>query len=577
MIDAQCGSVVVYNGEIYNYTALRQTLSDEGIGFHSDTDTEVLLKAYRFWGDSAVQKLRGMFAFALWDAPNAQLHLVRDRMGIKPLYWYEHNSAQGKTILFASEVRALLASGLVPHRIDPVGLASYLWHGFVIEPRTLVAGVEALPAGQTLSIDTGTMQRTTRQYWHLPQPSESQPGHQDGKSLLHASVQEHLVSDVPLGVFLSGGIDSSAIAAQATQREGQRVCTFNIGFEEEGYDESEHARAVAKALGTEHRTETLSQQQFAAQLPEALASLDQPTFDGLNTYYVSRAAREAGLTVALSGAGGDELFGGYRTFQALPRAASALRWAQCLPDGWRDRLARMIARGRFGSNGRVPPQVGLAKLPAAVRTTGQLGALYQLAYALFTPEFYDQLLANEATFNPDWPGVPKETASQWADYTQAGPTPHAIANLELSSFVGQRLLRDTDSTAMASSLEVRVPMLDHRLIEHLGQLSCRDRFRPLGRKALLRQWALDDLDPRLFNRKKNGFVMPFDRWCRQALRLQVQTMLCNRELCKRVGLNPTPVAKLWQAFDEGAPGLYWSRIWAIFVLLWWCQAYDMRL
>lgn len=361
MVDPGSGSVLTFNGEIYNFRALRDELTAAGCVFRTQSDTEVILQAYVAWGPDAVRRLRGIFAFAIWDPRQRQVHLARDQLGIKPLYWARRNG----TLYFASELRALLAGGQ-PRRIDPQGIASFLWQGFVNGPGSIVEGVNLLPAGSTLTLSAGE-EPVQRSYWQLP---AARPGTVTREELHHAlreSVRLQLVADVPLGIFLSGGIDSSAIAALACEVGSGDVHTFNIGFDEAQLDESRHAAEVARALGTSHQSLRVSGSDFEQVLPAALGSIDQPTFDGINTYLVSRAVREAGMTVALAGTGGDELFGGYRSFVDLPRM-------QRLPElAPLDALAGLLARGATRAAlamGGVPPQpAGETSRMRCVRTT----------------------------------------------------------------------------------------------------------------------------------------------------------------------------------------------------------------
>jgi asparagine synthase (glutamine-hydrolysing) len=310
MHDAQSGLTTVFNGEIYNFAVLRTELEGLGYTFRTRTDTEVLLKAHAAWGDGAVERLRGMFAYALWDTKRRRALLVRDRLGIKPLYFAQ----SGQTLFFASEVRALLATNLVDRKLDPVGLGSYWWNGFVVGPDTIIQGVELLPAGSMLSVFESGKREATR-YWRQPPADGIGDDTTELQQRLLESVSMRLVADVPLGVFLSGGVDSSALAALASRVSDAPVQTFNISFDETEFDESVYAARVAKSIGSEHHDIRLTEQHFASQLDGALGSIDQPTFDAINTYFVNRAVREAGLAMALSGIGGGDLFGGYASFR----------------------------------------------------------------------------------------------------------------------------------------------------------------------------------------------------------------------------------------------------------------------
>lgn len=565
MHDPVTGNTVCFNGEIYNFRSLRAELEAEGSVFTTKTDTEVILKAYARWGDACLTRLRGMFAFALWDARTRRTLLARDRLGIKPLYVADLGGTT-RVLQFASEVRALLAGGLVSARIDPRGLETYLWNGFVTGPCTLIQGIRSLGRGCRMWVsDTGEILEEER-FWTLPAP-----GNGDAERLgcvLTEAVELHLTSDVPLGVFLSGGIDSSVLAALATKASRCRIRTFNISFDEAEYDESLHAREVAEQLQTDHVEIRLTQERFARDLHDSLASLDQPTFDGINTYFVSRAVREAGITVALSGAGGDELFGGYRSFVDIPRAS---RWARSLaafPEPLLRGLAAGVARAKLGRAGSVPPQTRWGKLGDALSTRGRLMDLYQVSYGLFSSSFIEELRASPASGETDF-GLTNERRAELAAALYGVGELQSISLLELACFVGERLLRDTDTTSMANSLEVRVPLLDHEVVEAATAVASDARYQPLGRKQLLRDIGLGGLDRSQFERKKAGFELPLEPWSKASLSGEIESCFGDATRMAAVGVDPTAVGRLWSAYKSGAPGLYWSRIWALFVLADW--------
>ncbi|HEV8534273.1 MAG TPA: asparagine synthase (glutamine-hydrolyzing) [Candidatus Limnocylindria bacterium] len=574
MTDPETGNVVVFNGEIYNFGALRRELEQCGARFRSRSDTEVILKAYARWGAESLSRLRGMFAFALWDARRSTLLLARDRLGIKPLYLCSVGWPGGsRTLLFASEVRALLASGLIEREIDPVALASYVWNGYVIGPTTIVRGVELLPAATSAIATQDGALPASRRYWHLPAASFPPGRKEEVREQLSAAVSMHLISDVPLGIFLSGGIDSSAIAALAVRSGSAHVRTFNIGFDEAAFDESRHARAVASALGTEHHETRLSKDTFRQQLPDALASLDQPTFDGINTYFVSRAVREAGLTVALAGTGGDELFGGYYSFRDVPWAAAWSHRFSAFPPELLRRLANSLTRvAAFRS--AMPAQTRWGKLGDALAARGELLDTYQVTYALFSSDFARQLLKLDVD-GALYMGLPTDVARELRQSIAGSRPLAAVSTLALWCFLGERLLRDTDAASMAASLEVRVPFLDHEVVAAAAALDDTDRFQPLGKKQLLRDIALKDVDPALFDRPKSGFVLPIDRWARDVLKDEMTTALRDPSFCEAAGLDAGAVGRLWSAFLKRAPGLYWSRVWAVYVLGWWCRQHRM--
>jgi asparagine synthase (glutamine-hydrolysing) len=389
-------------------------------------------------------------------------------------------------------------------------------------------------------------------------------------TVLEEGLKLHLASDVPLAVFLSGGIDSSVVANLAQLSVDSPVHTFTLAFEEHELNEGPIAKRIAAAIGTRHHEEVLTEGRFIGGIEAALDSLDQPTFDGLNAYYISQAIREAGFTVALSGAGGDELFGGYTSYRDLPMLH---RW--CLRAAWMPRSLQ-IAAARLAtwplrcSRGTVPPQTRWAKLPEMVRHGEDLLALYQLAYALFLPGFQRELLAPSfAEALAD--GLPA-AMRQRITAESRGRTPlSAISVMEQRLFLGERLLRDNDVASMASSLEQRVPLVDQVLLESVDGLPDCARYQPLGQKAILRRIGLRGLDPALFERPKSGFVLPFDRWIRRGLKDIMDQTLRDPQAIAPVGLDAAAVERLWRAFLDGAPGMYWSRVWSVYIFIRWCH------
>jgi asparagine synthase (glutamine-hydrolysing) len=595
MVDCDSGCAVTFNGEIYNFPEIRRELEALGESFRSSCDTEVILKAHKHWGIDAVKRFRGIFALALWDPRRPAVHLVRDPLGIKPLYWTilrDHDSGED-VVLFASEVRALLASGVVARRLDPDAVASYLWHGFVVGPSTIVEGIHLLPAASILSVENGgpglgQNAHRTRQYWRMPSSAERRTSVGDLRDEIVKTVRMQLASDVPLGIFLSGGIDSSAVTALASEARPGGVHTFSVGFDVPAYDETRYAQHVADAVGSRHTRCVLTEGHFQEQLPEAFGAIDQPTFDGINTYFVSRAAREAGMTVALAGTGGDEVFGGYPSFVQIPRMVRAAAWLPSLAhagilrralDGALTLGARLLSGLAWGLLGVAPPQTRWGKLADVARAGPDPLGLYQVFYALFTRETQAVLASRpvrEAQRHQRH-GLPAAVAAAWRRSIDGSELRHAVSVLELSSFVGERLLRDTDAASMAVGLEVRVPLLDHVLAETAAGIDPARRFSPPGRKQLLRDVALGRLDAALFDRPKSGFVLPIETWARRRLGPQMQAVLCDPGLARRAGLRGEAVETLWRSFAAGRPGLYWSRIWAIYVLLSWCRTHDVSL
>ena len=570
------GHTVVFNGEIYNFKDLRRELRLDGDDFTSTGDTEVLLRLMVRRGPDGVRQLRGMFAFALWDDRARQLLLARDPLGIKPLYVCRNRNSDGDwSLVFASEVRAILASGLLKQpRLDRRAIRSVLWNGFVSGPATAVEGIECVGAGELWQTHpSGNV--TQRTYWTIPLRNGEAPIDEPQlKDIIADSVARHLVADVPLGVFLSGGIDSSAVAALAQRANTSPVHTFTLSFDEQQYNEGEFARAIAKAIGTEHSEIRLTEAGFAAALETAIDTLDQPTFDGLNSYYVSKAVREAGLTVALTGTGGDELFGGYPSFHAMPMLQEWARRTRLLPARVRMLGAHAVSRVLAGRGRLTPPQTRWAKLPDMVRAGEDITALYQLAYALFLPEFQDQLLRPADGDEMEY-GLTSELSDRVrAEIAGRSPT-SAIGILEQRVFLGERLLRDTDAASMAVSLETRLPLVDSVVAEAVNRLPDPERFEPLGRKSVLRRVGLEGLDPTLFERPKQGFVLPFDSWIRKSLGRDMDDTMRDAQLAQAVGLDGKTVERLWSAYQEGARGLYWSRVWVLYILIRWCHRHRV--
>src|SRR6202011_4842262 len=573
MVDPVTGHVVVFNGEIYNFRELRRRLVAEGQEFQSTGDTAIMLRALRLHGPGAVSWLRGMFAFACWDPKQRRLLLARDPLGIKPLYLARSpNPDAGWSVAFASELRALLASGLLATpRLDRQAVASGVWNGFVVGPGTAVKGVDLLWPGRLLELDGAGKEVRQEDFWRIPDRAPDPAMDENGlAAILEEGLRLHLASDVPLAVFLSGGVDSSAMANLAQRAAQSPIHTFTLAFEEQELNEAPIARRIAAAIGTQHHEVMLTEGHFIENLEAALDSLDQPTFDGLNAYYMSQAIRAAGFTVALSGTGGDELFGGYTSYRDLPILQCWCRRAAQVPRGLQVAAARLATWPLRRSGGAVPPQTRWAKLPGMVRHSDDLLALYQLAYALFLPGFQRELLApGFAEELAD--GLPLAMRQRVIAETRCRTPLSAISVMEQRLFLGERLLRDNDVASMASSLEQRVPLVDQVLFESVDRLGDQARYRPLGQKAMLRKIGLRGLDPALFERPKSGFVLPFNRWIRRGLKDAIDQTLRDPQAIAPTGLDPAAVERLWRALLDGAPRMYWSRVWAVYVFVRWCH------
>jgi len=502
---------IVFNGEIYNFRALRAELERAGVRFRSESDTEVILALWAREGERSLARLRGMYAFALWDGLERELTLVRDPFGIKPLYYERRGDGE---LRFASQVRALEAGG-ASREVDLAGLAGFLLWGSVPEPRTIRASVRALPAGHLLRVRDGVVDEPR------PVPAPGPARESEAGAALAESVAAHLVSDVPVALFLSAGLDSALVAALAARELGERLSTFTLTFEGWGgseRDEAPLARRVAAALGTRHLERHLTRADIAAAWQPALAAMDQPSIDGFNTFLVARAAHEAGIKVALSGLGGDELFGGYPSFRDVPR--------------WRDR-ARLL--GKVPAASRIGPAVARAVLPSKpklqglLRYGGTLEGSYFLRRGLFLPEELSAILgpalAREAlaACDPLAEAESAATRSSVFDAAASGGGEHerldawlGVQRLETALYLRNQLLRDSDWAAMASSVELRVPLVDVPLWKSL-QAKGFEPARSTGKAALVRD-VTNRLAPgaglpaELWRRPKSGFSVPVAEW-----------------------------------------------------------------
>jgi asparagine synthase (glutamine-hydrolysing) len=566
MHDAETGNWIVYNGEIYNFRAVRKELEQSGTTFVSHSDTEVVLKAYARWGADCLPKFRGMFAFAIWDARQHRLFIARDPMGIKPLYYAQ----PGSYFLFASEVRTLLGTGLVPRRLDSAGVLNYLTFGSAYDPLTLIEGVHALPPGHSLTWTQGTVQQS--RYWDLvdtdsspsqdsidSSPAARQRALADLQPLLEESVRLQLVSDVPVGVFLSGGIDSSALVS-ILSRGGVTPSTFSIVFREADFSEAEHSRAVARIFRTDHHEITVSQADFLQAIPDALRAMDLPTMDAVNTYVVSRHTRAAGVKVALSGLGGDEVFAGYSNFRNVPRMERFANWWKHMPGAARGSLA--LAFAAFS-----PATDQNRKLASLVHDDGRVMHPYFLSRMLFTPSQRDRLFPSAGP-----PDAERAAASQRANLDRALQLDaiNRVSYLESRCYMLNTLLRDADFMSMSQGLEVRVPLIDHLLAKSVLALPGAWKMGDTP-KTLLVEVLGGSLPNEIVHRPKRGFTMPFDHWLRAEFRGEIEPVLTGKISDGPLAqlLDGTAVRQVWSDFLRGATS--WTRPWSLYVLHRWCE------
>jgi len=558
MHDSETGNWLVFNGEIFNFQQVRRELQKLGHRFTSTGDTEVLLKAYGEWGEACIGRLAGMFAFALWDARRERLFLARDRLGVKPLYYY----ASPDLLLFGSEVRALLASGLVPRRLDMTGLASYLAFGAVQDPLTIIEGVRSLPPGHTLVWEKKHFE--TSSYWSLAEVA-SRPPATDApdeavaaiRGLIQQAVSERLISDVPIGVFLSGGVDSSCIVAAASEASQKPLETFSVIFGDSKFCEDRYSDQVAREHSCHHHKIELTETRLLEQIPDALGAMDQPSVDGINTYIVSRATKGAGITVALSGLGGDEIFAGYSSFRSVPKMMSFRRYA-----GWLAPLGRGFNALRGGSETNT-----LSKLLALAGDDYYGNQPYFLSRALFLPRTVRALLHQQLAENRN-----HMAACNWGELVEQvrklDPV-NQVSVLEGSTYMANTLLRDTDCMSMAVSLEARTPYLDYRLWEYVLPLAGRLKLDPPMPKPLLLRSVGQWLPREIYMRRKMGFTLPFERWLRDGLRGEVESELLSSRDADKCPLEQQAMEKVWHAYLAGKTS--WSRPWALYVLRQWIR------
>lgn len=550
---------ITYNGEIYNFADVRAELVRVGHTFQSNGDTEVILHAYKEWGKECVSRLRGMFALAIWDDQKHTLFLARDRLGIKPVYYTVENNH----FYFASELTALGGAAVSRDKVDPTAVVAYLHLGAVPNPLTIYQDVIALPPGYHLTWTSGHI--TLERYWDIPhdvQLADHWEAVDKIGAVLAEAVKIRMVADVPLGAFLSGGLDSSSVVALMRRNSNDTIRTCSITFNEDAYNEGSFAKQVAQAFETDHQERLITGQDVVTELDNIIAHMDQPTIDGVNTYFVSKVARETGLRVALSGLGGDELFAGYpSTFMGVPSLYNALRAVHQIPGVAyiaRAGLAFMPSRWERLSEALVgePSRASSYLTRRGVMSAGQIRHLLQ-------PDVYIK-----STFDP-------------VEYIRCA-SPHSdldffywVSQAELRTYTHNQLLRDTDVMSMAHSLEVRVPLLDHKLVETIHSLPANYHRSKGINKNLLRMVLRDRLPAEILNRRdKQGFTFPFARWMLKDLKTTVQDALSPYQIASTGVLDAQMVQTIQTQFENGK--LHWSRLWSLAVLNLWLSAKGLR-
>jgi asparagine synthase (glutamine-hydrolysing) len=556
---------ITFNGEIYNFQQLRQNLISQGEKFHSQTDTEVILKLYQKIGSDCVQHLRGMFAFAIWDDLEKTCFLARDPLGIKPLYYYQ----LGTTLVFASELRAVLASGLPAINMSVEGLYGYLTTGSVPEPYTLIADIHCLSAGNWLYWQNGNI--TKKQYWQInftPEKISPPEAREIVRKALLDSIQHHFISDVPVGIFLSGGIDSTTILGLATQTQKSQLSTYSITFAESEFNEGELAQKIANHFGAKHTEYQVTSSFAKTILPDFLAAIDQPSIDGFNTFCVSKVAHDHGMKVVLSGLGGDEIFGGYQSFQKVPQMVEWSKKLNILPflrtglgiglESW----GNSPRIKRFGDFLTQTPSFasaygtfrGIFSHEEACMIINQLSISTPILPPLVPPYQGKKPESSSLPLVPPYQGKKPESSSLplargglgW------GSTPEdEVSFLELSCYMRNQLLRDSDVMSMNWGLELRVPFVDKNLLEAVAPIPSNIRLAQ-GKKLLTQ--AITEIPDWVINRPKKGFSFPFESWMNSEFGDYFDNVHQNLNIPLNIPLKP------------------WYRRWSLAILHhWWEQ------
>lgn len=562
MISADGRAAIVFNGEIYNFQEIREALLKEGLVFRTRSDTEVLLLAYLHWGAQCLDLLEGMFSFAIWDEREKELFAARDRMGKKPFYY----TFQKGVFVFASELTAFKNLPFVDLQIDRRSIAQFLAYEYVPTPNTIFRDVYKLKPGHSLTLSKGEL--IIREYWDLPIPSEKYAGSDEDccrtvVELLTDAVSKRLVSDVPLGVFLSGGIDSSAVVAlMAREVPAKSIKTFSIGFIEPSYDESSYARLVAKHFGTDHHEEILSAVQAGELLPKIVSQLDEPMSDPsiVPTYLLSQITRRS-VTVALGGDGGDELFAGYEYFTGFVLADYYLK----LPSHFRQKVLESLVNLLPISTGYVSPRHVVEKFLAGVYAPPWLRT--QIWLGAFSLDLQRRVWTESPGSLDGWESLYRQTLELYDSFASSNAL-DKVFYLLTKQYLLDYILVKVDRCSMMNSLEVRAPFLDRKVMEYVFALPPRMKIRGLKRKYLLKKAMKDILPAQIINRKKRGFLIPSALWLKETLRPIVDEMFDPSRLRQQGLFDPSVIADLRRRHDEGTAD-HRKELWTMLILQLW--------
>jgi asparagine synthase (glutamine-hydrolysing) len=543
---------IVLNGEIYNYREVKRKFPD--YPFKTNSDTEVILAAYAKHGPDCLELLNGMFAVAIWDNAKKELFVARDRLGVKPLYYARTPDG---VFVFASELRAILESGLIPRKLSRSGLSEYLMYQSVYSPATVIDSVYQLPAGEYIVASEATFMK--RSYWQIDTQHSATEPHDEKtvqnriRELLLRSVERRLVSDVRLGAFLSGGIDSSAVVGLMSEVSDQPVETFSVVFGEKDFDESNYSDLVARKFNTRHTRVELTPRDFLDELPNALRAVDSPTGDGFNTYIVAKATKGAGIKVALSGLGGDELFAGYPNFVRWMRTKNGILPKVPLP--FRRLVAAALAMSSNSKSRRIRDVLTAENIDLA----GIYPYFRQVMSRRDAHEYCDNGRHETAIER-----ILNERKAKISDF----PLLSQFSIAEMIGYTENVLLKDTDQFSMASALEVREPFFDYELVEYVMQVPDEIKF-PKYPKSLLVESIAPLLPDEIVHRRKMGFVLPWEKWMRNELRPLCEARIAS--LADRSLVSPDRLHFKWKAFLNGSAGVQWSQLWHLIVLEEWLE------
>ncbi len=552
--------VIVYNGELYNYKDLKLELQRTAQGstippyfFKTASDTEVILAAFIRWGNKCLDYFNGMYAFAIYDTHEKKLIIARDRMGVKPLYYYYGDEG----LVFSSEIRAIIHSSIKSFSLNKEVVSEYSMYQTVFAPNTIIKGIKMLMPG--CLIEYQNHKASITQYYTSSKISEETRDLSYSEiclkvnELLTHSVQRRLVADVPFGAFLSGGIDSSAIVGLMSKVSAEKIQTFNINFDESDYSEAKYARIIAKKFNTQHHEIKLSPGDFLNQLPEALSAIDHPSGDGPNTYIVSKATKNAGITMALSGIGGDEVFAGYDVFKRMVELQKK-SWLNALPAFARKSAGYLIQKKNKSVSGNKKQEL-LAQAQINFKSA------YPLNRSLFTQKELLSLIKSDTALE----NIKKiiSTVPQIEHHLLS-----AVSLAEINTYLQNVLLRDADQMSMSVALEVREPFLDYKLIDFV--LGINDTYKyPHTPKKLLIDSLGDLLPTEIVNRPKMGFTLPWQYWLSNELKSFCEKNIY--EFAEYDFCNKTEIQNLWERFLNKDKSVTWSRIWHLVVLNNWLK------